>query len=552
MESNLFAQLEQAAGSAPELRPWTIQAPFDVHSDFDILLIPQLSSWQERPQARESLARIETEDAVANAVASPEGVRVRLEDSWIERAGDALGSPGDVGSLAVDATGPQSVAIYFWGANMTKALHIGHLRDLAIGNALCAALTAAGAQVERRSLIADMGRGMGEAIAGVAHSGVSRPDLADLPQKGDHFVGRCYAEYVRSRSSAEIEDGVDSVNREATMHEDGADEVVERLLAGDEQTLELWRAVRELVLRGHLATLDRLGLGFSSVIFESSLLEQIGTLSELGLAAELLSYREDGATVYLTGREEFEEMPLMRPDGLPTQHMRALAYWAAAPDLDGRTSIQVCGSEWVAHVTCRQKLIDELARHSPEVNRMHPTHTLFHGMVTTNGQRLASSQGAPLLDDLIDWIDDRVGRDPVSRARRSALEPAGDLAARIALGYFLLHPVGKTVELDLESFFSDAHSLGWSLAGARAHAGSGTGATDGWVRDPEYRLLVLRSELLRHQLGLAVRRLDVAPIARHASHLAHWWTERERPAHLSQAMLAILDQIEGYLGLDVR
>ena len=51
----------------------------------------------------------------------------------------------------------------------------------------------------------------------------------------------------------------------------------------------------------------------------------------------------------------------MRADGLPTQHMRAVAYWMAAPELEGvTTSMQVCGTEWVSHVTCRRQLMDEL------------------------------------------------------------------------------------------------------------------------------------------------------------------------------------------------
>ena len=50
----------------------------------------------------------------------------------------------------------------------------------------------------------------------------------------------------------------------------------------------------------------------------------------------------------------------MRADGLPTQHMRALAYWMAAPELEQMTSMQVCGTEWVSHVSCRRKLMDEL------------------------------------------------------------------------------------------------------------------------------------------------------------------------------------------------
>ena len=43
-------------------------------------------------------------------------------------------------------------------------------------------------------------------------------------------------------------------------------------------------------------------------------------------------------------------MPLVRADGLSTQHMRSLTYALTAPDLDGMTSLQVTGSEWVAHV----------------------------------------------------------------------------------------------------------------------------------------------------------------------------------------------------------
>ncbi len=84
----------------------------------------------------------------------------------------------------------------FWDANATKALHVGHLRNLALGNALAAALTQAGARVERRSLISDAGRSMGEAMAGVIQSGRHTQSWPDGAQKSDHFVGLCYADYV--------------------------------------------------------------------------------------------------------------------------------------------------------------------------------------------------------------------------------------------------------------------------------------------------------------------------------------------------------------------
>jgi len=67
-------------------------------------------------------------------------------------------------STLADLAHGQRFSVQFWDANATKALHIGHLRNLAIGNSLAAALQQSGAHVERRSRISDMGRGMGEAM----------------------------------------------------------------------------------------------------------------------------------------------------------------------------------------------------------------------------------------------------------------------------------------------------------------------------------------------------------------------------------------------------
>ncbi len=87
-----------------------------------------------------------------------EGVQLRLDDSWIETAGAALEAGGSAEATLSDLAHGQRISVQFWDANATKALHAGHLRNLAIGNALAAALAQAGAQVERRSLISDAGR----------------------------------------------------------------------------------------------------------------------------------------------------------------------------------------------------------------------------------------------------------------------------------------------------------------------------------------------------------------------------------------------------------
>ncbi len=113
----------------------------------------------------------------------------------LEEGADAVAGCGEV------ATG-RRFALNFWDANSTKALHIGHLRNLALGNALGNALD----RGRRRGRAAQHhlrhrpqhGRGDGRRRA-------QRQVPAELRRengvKSDHFVGYCYADYVKNGAS---------------------------------------------------------------------------------------------------------------------------------------------------------------------------------------------------------------------------------------------------------------------------------------------------------------------------------------------------------------
>ncbi len=223
------------------------------------------------------------------------------------------------------------------------------------------------------------------------------------------------------------------------------------MLGGDQAALELWSQTRAWVISGQRKTLARLGISFDRVFFESDFLPEVVELTELGLQEGTLQRRPDGTVVYLTGREELEEMPLVRSDGIPTQHMRALAYWMAAPGLDDVTSIQICGQEWVAHVTCRRQLMAELVHSGPDGNGFHPLHDVFHGMVAKEQQAVASSkQDALLIDHLVEWLDEQLDGDRERAAIRDAHPAPERIASQVALGYFPLHPANKKVDFEPE------------------------------------------------------------------------------------------------------
>jgi arginyl-tRNA synthetase len=565
MDINLFDYFDGAEGGDGAQSHWTLRAPYRPHDRFDLMLVPRARDWQENRAALGALEEIEGRPWVAAVAREGKGAWLRLDDAWVAQRGAELEQGADAVAGCGDVAAGRRFALNFWDANSTKALHIGHLRNLALGNALGSALTEAGGEVERRSIICDVGRSMGEAMAGVVRSG-KYPQAAGESSgvKSDHFVGYCYADYVKNGANGAAlglaqDHPADSLTREVDVQDDSADELLQRVLNGDQAALELWSQTRAWVISGQRKTLARLGIYFDRVFFESDFLPEVAELTELGLQEGTLEKRVDGTVIYITDREELEEMPLVRSDGVPTQHMRALAYWLADTGLDGTTSVQVCGQEWYAHVTCRRQLMAELV-HTDSGNGFHPYHDVFHGMVAREREKIASSKkDALLIDHLVEWIDEQLEADPKLEAVRRGSPSPERVASQVALGFFLLHSATKRVDFEPEKLLADDKALGWDLTRARSRDETASGRTGGALMqngarepelDPDYRFAVLQAETFGRLLGRVAGNLDVAPLARYASHLARWQNEEQRAPHVSRVVRSTLDRTAGGLGLE--
>jgi arginyl-tRNA synthetase len=548
---NLFDYFEDlpARGNVPVR--WAARAPRRPRADYDLKLTSRTADWRHDRDSLAELERLEHEPWVAEVRRGRDGVRLRLADGWIEMAGAALEAGGSAEAPLAELAQGRRVSVQFWDANATKALHVGHLRNLAIGNALAAALAQAGVQVERRSRISDMGRAMGEAMAGVMQSGRHAQGWSDGDEKSDHFVGLCYADYVAGGgviAAGELEQAEDSLSREVHVQNDAADDLIKRVLAGEHEALELWYKTRAWVIAGQRKTLARLGIAFDRVFFESDFLAETTELAESGLRDGVLTRRGDGVIVYATGLEELEELPLVRADGLSTQHMRSLTYALTAPELEDMTSLQVTGAEWVAHVTSIRKLAAELR---PGLNGgFHPSRSIFHGMVSTQQRTVTSSAGAQLIDELTDQIDAQIDADRERHEVRRAHPNPERLAAHVALGYFLPYAATPDIDFDPERVLCERESLGWDLARARARHGHASVGGGRPAEDPNYRFAVIQSELYRRYLRLAVERLDVRPLAHYLKHLALWHLESEPSEPVERVVHTLLDRSARGLGLE--
>ncbi len=560
MDTNLFdyfEELSQSAGAGPH---WAARTPLRPSERFDMKLVPRSPNWRDEPASLQALERVEREPWVDRLVRNETSVELRLDDRWIERLGAALQDGECAEQELSDLAHGQRFSVQFWDANATKALHVGHLRNLAIGNALAAALAQAGGQVERRALISDAGRSMGEAMAGVMRSGRHAQAWPDRNEKSDHFVGCCYAEYVAAGRSYNSNGNGDrnghgaeppeaSLTRELSVRDDEADELLRRVLSGDREALELWYKTRAWVIAGQRKTLQRLGIAFDRVFFESDFLSEVAELTACGLRDGLLQRREDGVVIYPTEREDFDEFPLVRGDDLPTQHMRALAYWMAAPGLEGMTSVQVCGSEWVSHVSCRRQLMGQLMADGGK--GMHPSSDIFHGMVSRQKRAIASSEeGALLIDELTEWLQAQIESDPGSEQVIDKLGSAERIAGQVALGFFVPRPVTPRVDFQPEKLLDVRESPGWELVLARARDGGAPTPAGAIAHDPDYRFAVVQSELHRRHLRIAVERLDPGPLARYVVHLARWYLEHDRSEPVQRVVHTLLARGARGLGLE--
>ncbi len=89
-------------------------------------------------------------------------------------------------------------------------------------------------------------------------------------------------------------------------------------------------------------------------------------------------------------------------------------------------------------------------------------------MVSRQKRALASSEGALLIDELLEWLDARIDESPERRAVRHGHPAPERIAAQVALGYFLSYPVAPPIDFDPEQLLQDGESLGWDLVRARA------------------------------------------------------------------------------------
>lgn len=428
------------------------------------------------------------------------------------------------------------------GPNANKALHLGHLRNVALGQALACSLESAGAAVRRRSLVADIGRRMCEAMAGYleSHQGES-PESTGLP--GDRFVELCAGTFREGSGAIATESTQGPNAAEEESQGDTAARLMEGWLDGNEQERRLCEQMRRWVLGGHERTLARLGVAIDEYDFESDEIPLARDLVGRGLRLGLFEREAAGAVVYRSDRPEYATMVLLNELGAPTECARVLAVCHRMIDeLDPEVSfLEILGDEWRPAQTV---VADLLHRLLPD-NAAKTYEWLYYGLVTAEGRKIGSSNG-----DVV-WVDDFL-EELASSPAAIALERIGEgsvsreeLADVLARATFLCAPMAQPLPLAIERLYEEQAGPAWTIAEAWSRASAAH--PDGQPSDLP-RAGILQSQEFRPVLGRAIDRRDPTVLAGYLLRLSEGFLSAPDPG---PAARPVMERVLGSLGFAI-
>lgn len=361
--------------------------------------------------------------------------------TWIEllnqiHADDRYGitAPSDAAPL---------VMIEYSSPNTNKPLHLGHVRNNLLGNALANIVMANGNKVVKTNIVNDRGIHICKSMLAWQKYGAGEtPESSG--KKGDHLVGDYYVafdKHYKAEVAALMEKGMSKEEAEAAsplMNE--AREMLVKWEAGDPEVRALWEKMNGWVYAGFDETYRKMGVSFDKIYYESdTYLEGKEKVME-GLEKGFFFKKEDGSVWADLTAEGLDHKLLLRGDGTSvymTQDIGTAKLRFADYPID--KMIYVVGNEQNYHFQVLSILLDKLGFEWGK-SLVH----FSYGMVELPEGKMKSREGTVVdADDLMEEM--------IATARETSQElgkldgltqaEADDIARIVGLGalkYFIL------------------------------------------------------------------------------------------------------------------
>ena len=361
--------------------------------------------------------------------------------TWIELLNE-IQSDEEYGLVKATETSPL-VMIEYSSPNTNKPLHLGHVRNNLLGNALANIVAANGNRVVKTNIVNDRGIHICKSmLAWKKYGNGETPESTG--KKGDHLVGDYYVSFdkhYKAELAELMEKGMTKEEAEAAsplMQE--AREMLVKWEAGDPEVRALWEMMNNWVYAGFDETYRKMGVSFDKIYYESNTyLEGKEKVME-GLEKGFFFKKEDGSVWADLTAEGLDHKLLLRGDGTSvymTQDIGTAKLRFADYPID--KMIYVVGNEQNYHFQVLSILLDKLGFEWGK-GLVH----FSYGMVELPEGKMKSREGTVVdADDLMEEMVSTAKETSQELGKLDGLtqEEADDIARIVGLGalkYFIL------------------------------------------------------------------------------------------------------------------
>lgn len=369
--------------------------------------------------------------------------------AWIELL-NGIHADKQYGIVAATDNSPL-VMIEYSSPNTNKPLHLGHVRNNLLGNALANIMAANGNKVVKTNIVNDRGIHICKSmLAWQKYGNGETPESSG--KKGDHLIGDYYVSFDK-HYKAEVKELMAKFQSEGMNEEEAkakaeaesplmkeAREMLVKWEANDPEVRALWKKMNDWVYAGFDETYRMMGVTFDKIYYESNTyLEGKEKVME-GLEKGFFYRKEDGSVwADLTG-EGLDHKLLLRADGTSvymTQDIGTAKLRFADYPID--KMIYVVGNEQNYHFQVLSILLDKLGFEWGK-GLVH----FSYGMVELPEGKMKSREGTVVdADDLMAEMIDTAKETSNELGKLDGLtkEEADNIARIVGLGalkYFIL------------------------------------------------------------------------------------------------------------------
>jgi arginyl-tRNA synthetase len=429
------AAAEKAYGRPPEQLEVGFP-PNPAMGHFAVGCFPLAKQFRKSPAeiAQNIVDHLQPDDVIAHASAAGPYINLNIAGEILfgQVCGHIIGRDMAYGSS--DMGRGRRAMVEYLAPNTNKPLHLGHLRNGALGMAVANMYQATGHWVVRANLVNDRGVHICKSMLAWQRWGNgTTPDSEGI--KGDHFVGKYYVRYAQE------------ADKDPNL-ENEIQQMLQKWEAGDPETIDLWKKMNGWVYDGFGETYHRFGLVFDVFYYESDTYKLGKDTIQQGLEKKALLLDENGNTVFFLPEDEFgrdkdgepKRVTVLRADETAlyiTQDIGTAILKITGHNLD--VSIYVVGSEQEYHFKCLFAMLDALGYEWAK-NCYH----LSYGMVYLPEGKMKSREGKivdadDLISEMIQMARDEIRRrDPDGKLSQEEVNHRAEKIGVGAVKFYLL------------------------------------------------------------------------------------------------------------------